>query len=170
MRAAALCRARAFGNKDLILQNLLDRHIDRLIDRTALMETANSESDPVARLRLAIHGLLEALNSYRAAQLVHTAGVCAASPDLARSLRLRQRHLVYYFAGLIAAAVPGADGETELLMPLAMSLMAMLCWHVLWFRDAGAICRADYAGLLTHMVVAGAREAIAEGIGALPAW
>lgn len=158
-----------FGNKDLILQNLLDRHIDRLIDRTALCEAFNEESDPVARLRLAIHGLLEALNTYRYAQLVHTAGSCAASPQLVRSLRLRQRHLAHYYAGLIAAAVPGVEGETELAMPLAMSLMAMACWHVLWFRDGGAIHRDEYAGLLTHMLVAGGREAVAEGIGALAA-
>ncbi len=156
-----------FGNKDVILQSLLDRHLDRLIDRTALFESTNTETDPVARLRLAVHGLLEALNTYRHAQLVHTAGSCAAAPHLMRSLRLRQRHLAHYYAGLIAAAVPGAEGETELVMPLAMSLMAMACWHVLWFRDAGAISREEYAGLVTHMLIAGAREAIAEGIGAL---
>ena len=88
-----------------------------------------------------------------------------ASPHLIRSMKLRQRHLVHFFAGLIADAVPEAEGHTELAMPVALSLMGMACWHVLWFRDMAALSSGKYASLLTHMVIDGTRAAAAAGLG-----
>ena len=84
------------------------------------------------------------------------------------SLKLRQRHVAHYYAGLIARAVPEAEGRTELAMPAALSLMmGMACWHVLWFRERGALSRAEYARLLAHMVVDGVRAAALAGVGGL---
>ncbi len=68
---------------------------------------------------------------------------------------------------MIARAVPEAEGLTELAMPAALSLMGMACWHVLWFRDMGALSRAEYARLLAHMVVDGVRAAALAGVGGL---
>ena len=102
--------------------------------------------------------------AYRAGQVVHVAAWSGASPALARSLRLRQRHLAYFYAGLIAAAVPEAAAN-ELAMPAALSLLSMAGWHTLWFRDRGAIGRADYARMVVHMLVSGLRDSVADGIG-----
>jgi AcrR family transcriptional regulator len=157
-----------YGNRDMVIEAVLDRHLDRLIDRIGDWERLTTELEPAERLRQAIQHLLGMLYAYRHGQKVHVAGVSGASPHLMRLLKLRQRHLVHYYAGLIAAAVPETQGKTELATPLAMNLMAMACWHVLWFRDRGALSREELAGLMFWMVTAGAREAIAEGIGAWP--
>jgi len=155
-----------YGSRDMVIEAVIDRHLDRLIDRLGDWEQFNTDPDPAQRLRQAIRHLLDMLYAYRHGQGVHVAAMSGASPHLNRLLKLRQRHLAHYYAGLIAAAVPETQGETELAMPIAMNLMAMACWHVLWFRDRGALDRAALSALLFHMVTAGAQAAIAEGIGA----
>jgi AcrR family transcriptional regulator len=154
-----------FGNREMVVEAVLDRHLDRLIDRIGAWQSHAEPADPGDRLCQAIGHLLTMLHAYRHAQRVHVAAVSGASPHLTRTLKLRQRHLVHFFAGLIADAVPETEGHTELAMPLALSLMGMACWHVLWFRDMAALRRDEYAHLLTHMVIDGARAAIAAGIG-----
>ncbi len=154
-----------FGNRDMIVEAVLDRHLDRLIDRLGAWQSHTEPTDPVNRLYHAITHLLGMLYAYRHAQRVHVAAMSGASPHLVRTLKLRQRHLVHFFAGLIADAAPEAEGHTELAMPAALSLMGMACWHVLWFRDRGALTRDDYARLLTHMVVEGIATAAAQGVG-----
>jgi len=153
-----------FGNKELLLQAVLDRHMDAVIDRLRLWDEAAQASDPVERLTLAIQFLLETLFARRSAQSVHIAAMHGASPNLVRSLKLRQRHVTYWFAGLIAAATPGMEARSELAMPLAMSLMGMACWHALWFRELGALSRKDYARLIALMLIEGAQAAMRDGI------
>jgi TetR/AcrR family transcriptional regulator len=155
-----------FGNREMIVEAVLDRHIDRLIDRIGVYQSFAEATDPADCLRLAITHLLDMLWAYRHAQRVHVAAISGASPHLTRTLKLRQRHLVHFFAGLIADAVPEAEGRTELAMPVALSLMGMACWHVLWFRDRGALSRASYAQLLAHMVIEGTRAAASAGVSA----
>jgi AcrR family transcriptional regulator len=159
-------RAR-FGNREMVLEAVLDRHMDRLLDRLGAYRAHAEGHDPGERLLGAIRDLLDLLFAYRAGQRVHVAAVAGASPHLARSLTLRQRHLVHFYAGLIARAVPEAEGRTELAMPAALSLMGMACWHVLWFREQGALSRAEYARLLAHMVTDGVRAAASADVGGL---
>ena len=156
-----------FGNREMVLEAVLDRHMDRLIDRLGAYEAHAEAVDPTARLTEAVRALLDLLWAYWAGQRVHVAAVAGASPHLARSLKLRQRHVAHYYAGLIARAVPEAEGRTELAMPAALSLMGMACWHVLWFRERGALSRAEYARLLAHMVIDGVRAAALAGVGGL---
>jgi TetR/AcrR family transcriptional regulator len=156
-----------FGNREMVLEAVLERHMDRLIDRLGAYEAHAEADDPAERLTQAIRALLDVLWAYRAGQRVHVAAVAGASPHLARSLKLRQRHVAHYYAGLIAPAVPEAEGRTELAMPAALSLMGMACWHVLWFREMGALSRAEYARLLAHMVIDGVRAAALAGVGGL---
>lgn len=154
-----------FGNREMIVEAVLDRHLDRLIDRLRVWQAHTEAPDPINRLYHAIIQWLEMLSAYRNAQRVFVAAMSGASPHLVRTLKLRQRHLVHFFAGLIADAAPEAEGRTELAMPAALSLMGMAAWHVLWFRDRGALSRDDYARLLTHMVIEGVITAAAHGIG-----
>ncbi|MBV8705492.1 MAG: TetR family transcriptional regulator [Acetobacteraceae bacterium] len=156
-----------FGNREMVLEAVLDRHMDRLIDRLGAYEAHAEAVDPAAWLTEAVRALLDLLWAYRAGQRVHVAAVAGASPHLARSLKLRQRHVAHYYAGLIARAVPEAEGRTELAMPAALSLMGMACWHVLWFREMGALSRAEYARLPAHMVIDGVRAAALAGVGGL---
>ncbi len=154
-----------YGSRDMVIEAVIDRHLDRLIDRLGDWERLDTQTDPALRLRLSIDHLLSLLYVGRKAQRVHMAAAAGASPHLERSLKLRQRHLAHYFAGLIAAALPETQGRSELAMPIAMNLMAMACWHILWFRGHGALGRQELGALLFHMVTAGARAAIEEGIG-----
>ena len=41
-----------------------------------------------------------------------------------------------------------------------MTLMGMASWHVLWFRERGALAREEYARLLAHMLIDGVRGAL----------
>lgn len=155
-----------FGSFEMVVEAVLDRHIDRLIDRVRDYEfhLDGEAADPPARLARAITTLLDMLAAYADGQRVHVAASAGASPHLVRALRLRQRHLAYFYAGLIEAAVPEAAAN-ELAMPAALSLLGMASWHVLWFRDRGALSRAEYGRMLAHMVIAGVRATAADGIG-----
>ena len=153
-----------FGNREALVEPLLDRHMDRLIDRLGVYQSNNDATDPAERLGHAIATLLDMVWAYRAGHRVHVAASHGASAQLAASLKLRQRHLVHVYAGLIAAAVPEADAN-ELAMPATLNLMGMVSWHVLWFREMGALTRTDLARLLTHMVTDGVRAAAREGVG-----
>ena len=150
----------------MVVTAVLDRHLDRLIDRIGVYQQDAGTLEPVARLEQGIAVLLGLIAAYRAGQRVHVAAMSGAPPALARSLRLRQRHLAHYYAGLIAEAVPEAVGRTELAMPAALSLLGMACWHVLWFREGGALTQAAYARLVAHMLIDGVRAAAAAGVGA----
>lgn len=153
-----------FGNLTMVIEAVLTRHMDRLIDRVRAYQSHDDTTDPAERLVNAVLVLLEMLAAYAPAQKVHVAAWSGASPSLVAALKLRQRHIAYYYAGLIAAAVPETESR-DLAMPAAMTLMGMACWHILWFRDRGAITREEYARLLAHMLIDSTRAAIAAGIG-----
>jgi AcrR family transcriptional regulator len=155
-----------FGNRDMVIEAVMERHLTRLLDRFETWRALDRTADPAERLADAAHVLLELLGVWRDGQRVHVAAVSGASPHLARRLKLKQRHLAHFFAGLIAAAVPEASGRAELAMPAALSLLGMACWHVLWFREMGALKRGDYARLVSHMVIEGVRTAASAGVGA----
>ncbi|MEO9189507.1 MAG: TetR/AcrR family transcriptional regulator [Acetobacteraceae bacterium] len=123
-----------FGNREALVERLLDRHMDRLIDRLGVYQSHNDATDPAERLSQAIASLLDIVWAYRAGHRLHVAVSNSAPPQLAASLKLRQRHLVHVYAGLIAAAVPEAEAN-ELAMPAALNLMGMISWHVLVSRD-----------------------------------
>ena len=153
-----------FGNREALIEQLLDRHMDRLIDRLRVYQSDVEGTDPTERPGHAIATLLDLVWVYRAGHRVHVAAFTGAPPQLVATLKLRQRHLVYVYAGLIPAAVPEAESH-ELAMPAALNLMGMVSWHILWFREMGALTRAALARLLTHMVIEGVRAAIRDGVG-----
>ncbi len=63
----------------------------------------------------------------------------------------------------LAAAVPELEQRADLLMPAAMSLMALASYSILWFRDAGALSREAYGRMMAEMAVRAARAmAVAE--------
>lgn len=154
-----------FGNFDMVIEAVLDRHLDRLIDRIGAYQAhLEADADPLERLIHAVTSLLDMLAAYAGGQRVHVAAWSGASPHLARTLKLRQRHLAYFYAGLIAAAVPEAE-ENELAMPAALSLLGMASWHVLWFRERGALARVEYARMVANMLIEGVRISVRQGIG-----
>lgn len=148
-----------FGSREMIAEAVAGRHMDRLIDCIRICETDVEVIDPIARLGTAICDLLDMLWACRYGQKVYVAAVSAASPALGHTLQRRQRHLVHFYAGLIAAAVPEAAGVAGLATAAAFSLMGMASWHVLWLGDCGGLARAEYAGLLTRMAIDGVRAA-----------
>lgn len=154
-----------FGNVAILLEGVLDRHIDRIIDRLRIFDEAAAETDPALRLTNAIGALLDTMHARAAAQRCFVAGMHGAPPHLARSLAIRQRYVAHWFAGLISAAVPGLESRTELTMPIAMSLLGMAAWHVLWFREPAGLSRDEYATLLATMVIEGARAALGRNLG-----
>lgn len=154
-----------FGSREMVIEAVMERHVLRLIDSLESFLTATEELPAEARLEAAITSLFELMGAHADGQRVHAAVMHGASPQLVRRLKLRQRHLAHVFAGLIAAAVPEAAGRSELAMPAAMSLLGMACWHVLSFRERGALARGDYARLVAHMLTDGVRAAAAAGVG-----
>jgi TetR/AcrR family transcriptional regulator len=43
-----------------------------------------------------------------------------------------------------------------------MSLFGMINWHYLWFKNTGEVTRADYAELVSQLIVDGTRNLQAE--------
>jgi TetR/AcrR family transcriptional regulator len=66
---------------------------------------------------------------------------------------------VQLFAGALSRAVPQlVEPGSTLLKPVTMSLFGMVNWHYLWFREGGAVSRADYARIATRLILDGARS------------
>ncbi len=156
-----------FSTKDAVVGAVLERHLNRLIERVSVYRGVDDNTDPNERLVWAIHDLLAMMSAYKDGQRVFTAAIAGAAPHIKRALKLRQRHLAHFYAGLIADAVPEAAGRTELAMPAAMNLMGMAAWSVLWFRQGAALSFEAHARLLAHMLIAGLPAAAAAGLGAL---
>ncbi len=145
-----------YESKEAVLYAILSSHLGRLIEIAERAAAAPGD----ARERLG--GFVQAiLDAYRDADAEHQVQIAslkllpAAQQD---TLRQMERRLVDLLSAALADAVPDI-GHGPLLKPLTMSLFGMLNWHYLWFRDGKGLTRAEYARLVTVLVVEGAGAA-----------
>ena len=144
-----------YPDKEAVLFDVLSTHLQALV--AAVEAAAQAPDDRLGRLAEA---LLEAYRDADAEHQVQIAGLRLLPPERQEALKALERRLVALFASAIAEAVPQLAGHPRL-APVTMSLFGMLNWHYLWFREGGALSRADYARLAVGLIEAGA-PAVAE--------
>lgn len=144
-----------YGDKAELLFDVIRNHLDELIQ--AVEEVARETASEPAEARLAAlsESLLEAYRDADAEHQVQINNLRLLPQEKQDALRALERRLVAVFAEAVAAAVPRLAATPALVKPVTMSLFGMLNWSYLWFRDGGALSRADYARLVTRLVVDG---------------
>lgn len=70
-----------------------------------------------------------------------------------------ERDLVTIFSSAVIGVAPHLK-STKMLTPVTMSLFGMVNWHYLWFKSTGSVSRAEYADLVTRLIVDGARNVL----------
>lgn len=141
-----------YRDKEELLFDVIRFHLEELLEA---VEAAREDADPVRRLEALCAALLEAYRDADAEHKVQINNLSLLSPERQAELKALERELVALFAGAIAKARPELEGS-PLLKPVTMSLFGMLNWHYMWFRPGGALSRADYASIVTRLIVEGA--------------
>jgi TetR/AcrR family transcriptional regulator len=144
-----------YKDKDELLFDVIRFHLGELLE---VVEAADApELGPEARLRALAGALLEA---YRDADSQHNVQINSMrflSAERQAELKGMERELVAIFSNAVIGVAPQLKG-TRLLKPVTMSLFGMINWHYLWFKSSGAVSRADYADLVTRLIVDGTRQ------------
>jgi len=116
---------------------------------------------PADRLKELVAALLEAYRDADAQHNVQINGLRLLPSDRQSELKAMERDLVRIFSDAVAGVAPQING-TKLLKPVTMSLFGMINWHYLWFKNTGEVTRADYAELVSQLIVDGTRNLHAE--------
>lgn len=147
-----------YPDKEAVLFDVLFHHLRELVVEAE--RAAVASADPRERLYDLVAALLEAYRDADAEHQVQIANLKLLPKDRQETLRAMERTLVEIFSKALAEAVPEV-GHGPLLKTLTMSLFGMLNWHYLWFREGKGLTRAQYARLVTELVMSGAGSAIA---------
>jgi len=148
-----------YKDKEGLLFDVIRFHLRELLD---VVEEANQVSlPPEAKLRELVGALLE---SYRDADSQHNVQISSMRflPQRRQAeLKGMERQIVETFSNAVVGIAPHLKG-TRMLKPVTMSLFGMVNWHYLWFKSTGSVTRADYADLVTRLVVDGTRNVLAQ--------
>ncbi len=144
-----------YASKEALLFDIVQNHLAALVD---VVEEADDPSlDPQARLEALVVALLEAYRDADAEHRVQVEGMRLLPAEEQEKLKQLERRLVAVFAERVRALNPQLFAEKKLVKPVTMSLFGMMNWAYMWFRDGGAMSRADYARLATRLLVGGVR-------------
>jgi len=150
-----------YKDKDELLFDVIRFHLEELLQ---VVEAADKPGlAPQERLRELVAALLEA---YRDADAQHSVQISSMRflPDERQTeLKNMERDLVRTFSDAVSAVAPQINGTT-LLKPVTMSLFGMINWHYLWFKSPGPVTRADYAELVTRLIVDGTRDLVPQSV------
>ncbi len=146
-----------YKDKDGLLFDVIRVHLKELL---AVVEEANqAKLPPERKLRELVGSLLEA---YRDADSLHNVQINSMRflpPKRQAELKEMERQIVGVFSNAVLGIAPHLKG-TRMLKPVTMSLFGMVNWHYLWFKSDGSITRADYADLVTKLIVDGTRNVL----------
>jgi len=147
-----------YKDKDELLFDVIRVHLE---DLNQVVEAADQpDLTPQARLRELVAALLEAYRDADAQHSVQISSMRFLSEERQTVLKNMERDLVRVFSSAVIGIAPHIK-DTILLKPVTMSLFGMVNWHYLWFRNNGPFSRADYADLVTKLIVDGTRDLIA---------
>ncbi|UFS76465.1 TetR/AcrR family transcriptional regulator [Tardiphaga sp. 37S4] len=148
-----------YKDKDELLFDVIRVHLEDLLQ---VVEAADQpDLAPAARLRELVAALLEAYRDADAQHSVQISSMRFLSDERQSTLKNMERELVRIFSSAVSAIAPQLAGTT-MLKPVTMSLFGMVNWHYLWFRSQGPFTRADYADLVTRLIVDGTRDLLAQ--------
>lgn len=144
-----------YKDKEALLFDVIRFHLEELLE---VVEAADKpDLPPKDRLRELAGALLEA---YRDADSQHNVQINSMRflpADRQAELRGMERELVATFSDAVVGVAPQLKG-TKMLKPVTMSLFGMINWHYLWFKPNGPVTRADYADLVTRLIIDGTRN------------
>jgi TetR/AcrR family transcriptional regulator len=147
-----------YKDKEELLFDVIRFHLEDLLE---VVETADRPGlAPADRLRALVGALLEAYRDADSQHNVQISSMRFLPADRQAALKAVERDLVAIFSDAVTGVAPQLK-DTKMLKPVTMSLFGMVNWHYLWFRDGGAVSRADYADLVTRLVADGARGLVA---------
>jgi TetR/AcrR family transcriptional regulator len=144
-----------YKDKDALLFDVIRLHLEHLLQ--VVRDADQPALDPQARLRELATTLLEA---YRDADAQHHAQIISLrflSAERQAAVKNIERELVCIFSEAVVGVAPLLRGA-PLLKAVTMSLFGMLNWHHLWFKEGGAVTRADYADLVARLITEGSRS------------
>lgn len=148
-----------YKDKEELLFDVIRFHLEELLE---VVEGADQpDLSPAERLRSLVAALLEAYRDADAQHNVQINGLRLLPTDRQAELKGMERDLVRIFSDAVAGVAPQLKG-TKLLKPVTMSLFGMINWHYLWFKSTGEVTRADYAALVSQLIVDGTRNLYAE--------
>jgi TetR/AcrR family transcriptional regulator len=148
-----------YTDKDELLFDVFRVHLEDLLQ---VVEAADHpDLAPAARLRELVAALLEAYRDADAQHSVQISSMRFLSDERQSTLKNMERELVRIFSSAVSGIAPQLAGTT-MLKPVTMSLFGMVNWHYLWFRSQGPFTRADYADLVTRLIVDGTRDLLAQ--------
>ncbi|OYU92176.1 MAG: TetR family transcriptional regulator [Bradyrhizobiaceae bacterium PARB1] len=146
-----------YKDKDELLFDVIRVHLE---DLNQVVEAADQpDLAPQARLRELVAALLEAYRDADAQHSVQISSMRFLSDERQTALKNMERDLVRVFSSAVIGVAPQIK-DTTMLKPVTMSLFGMVNWHYLWFRNNGPFSRADYADLVTKLIVDGTRDLI----------
>ncbi len=144
-----------YKDKEALLFDVIRFHLEELLE---VVEAADKpDLPPQQRLRDLAGALLEA---YRDADSQHNVQINSMRflpAERQAELRGMERELVATFSDAVVGVAPQLKG-TKMLKPVTMSLFGMINWHYLWFKPNGPVTRADYADLVTRLIIDGTRN------------
>ena len=132
-----------------LLADIVDRHMDLLLARLEIeAPAALPGAERLHALAAAYAGVIEAATPEHFTVVYHHVNL----PDEhKKAVRGRMRWVLALFAQALEDAAPGLAPEWAKVQ--ALSLLAMLNATAVWFRDGGAIERADHARTAADMVL-----------------
>lgn len=138
-----------FNNRTALLWEVVAGHMNRLLRQVE--EAAPEDMPPLQRLHAIARGyatvVAEATPEHRTV-LAHAQALPKARHGDARMM---QRWMLHGFVTALQAAMPHLP--TGRATPLALSLLALLNAHAVWFKEDGALRRLDYADMAVRMVL-----------------
>jgi TetR/AcrR family transcriptional regulator len=150
-----------YKDKDELLFDVIRFHLEELLQ---VVEAADQpDLAPQERLRELVAALLEAYRDADAQHSVQISSMRFLSDERQTELKNMERDLVRTFSDAVSAVAPQIKGTT-LLKPVTMSLFGMVNWHYLWFKNPGPVTRADYAELVTRLIVDGTRDLVPQPV------
>lgn len=146
-----------YKDKEGLLFDVIRFHLEELLE---VVETADDPgAPPEARLRGLVAALLEAYRDADSQHNVQISSMRFLPHERQTELKRMERDLVTIFSSAVGGVAPHLKG-TKMLTPVTMSLFGMVNWHYLWFRSTGSVSRAEYADLVTRLIVDGARNVL----------
>jgi len=146
-----------YKDKEGLLFDVIRFHLKELLE---VVETADDPgAPPEARLRGLIAALLEAYRDADSQHNVQISSMRFLPHERQTELKRMERDLVIIFSSAVVGVAPHLKG-TKMLTPVTMSLFGMVNWHYLWFKSTGSVSRAEYAELVTRLIVDGARNVL----------
>ncbi len=150
-----------YKDKEGLLFDVIRVHLRELLE--AVEEADQAQSPPEKRLRELVGSLLEA---YRDADSLHNVQINSMRflpPKRQAELKGIERQIVETFSDAVLGIAPHLKG-TRMLKPVTMSLFGMVNLHYLWFKNNGSVTRADYADLVTKLIIDGTRNVLAQNL------